>query len=124
MADATPDSIDAVAAAISEELVQIHEESYGVGVHQVRTHVLDDAVLVILDVELTTAEKTLMSGGSASAVRVQREAFQAVIAPTFKAVVERATGRKVEAFASHMSTDPVYSVELFRLAPASRYQTA
>jgi uncharacterized protein YbcI len=109
---------------ISEELLQVHRESYGVG-GRVTTHVLDDSVLVVIDVDLTTAERTLLDAGQADAVKGLRESYQVAIAPTFKAVVERATGRRVDSFASHMSVEALYSIEFFRLAPEGRrYQTA
>ena len=123
MSDA-PSGSAAIESQISQELIRIHEESYGAGVRQATTYFLDDVVLVVLDVELTPAEQTLIDGGSGDAVRGQREAFQKVIGATFTAVVERATGRKVVSFMSHMQMDPIYSVEMFRLAPASRYQTS
>ena len=46
-----------------------------------------------------------------------REAFQDAIASTFKAIVERATGRRVDSFVSHMDVEDLYAVELFRLHP-------
>jgi uncharacterized protein YbcI len=106
----------AIASAISEELVRVHEESYGAGVSSVETRVFDNTVMVLLDVELTPAEETLIRAGEERAVKDNREAFQRAIAPTFTAVVERATGRRVWAFASQMHTDPVFSVEIFRLS--------
>ena len=114
-----PEALAALEAQISDEIIRVHEDSYGVGATKTVTHVVDDAVIVIIDVVLTTAEKTLIGGGFSEAVRTQRESFQEVIGPTFTAVVERATGRRVESFMSHMQVDPgaPYSVELFRLGP-------
>ncbi len=103
---------------ISFELVRVHEESYGVGAEKVVTHVIDDLVVVVLDVIITEAERTLLGAGKVDAVRKTREDFQDVIGPTFIAVVERATGRRVDSWISRMSVDPLYSVELFRLAPS------
>lgn len=103
---------------ISRELVRIHEESYGAGVGAVRSYVLEDAVLVILDLEITEAERTLLDAGKQEAVRGIREDFQQVVGATFIAVVERATGRRVSSWISRMSVDPIYSVEVFRLTPA------
>lgn len=100
---------------ISRELIRIHEESYGAGVSAIKSHFLEDTVLVILDLEITEAERTLLQAGKADAVRGIREDFQQVVGATFIAVVERATGRRVDSWISRMSTDPVYSVELFRL---------
>ena len=105
---------------ISEEVLRVHADSYGTGAGEVVVHVLDDLVLVMLDkLELSVAEKTLLEGGRAESVEVMRSAFQGAIEPTFSAIVERATGRRVISFMSWTSLAPLYSVELFRLAPAS-----
>lgn len=103
---------------ISAELLRIHEESYGVGATKVVTHVLDELVVVVIDVELTPAERTLLDAGHADAVKRTRESFQEVIGPTFQATVEHATGRRVNAFVSHLNVEPLFSVELFRLSPS------
>jgi uncharacterized protein YbcI len=107
---------EATATAIAEEIVRVHEESYGIGASSVEAQVLNKTVLVVLDVLLTPAEETLIAAGEHEAVQENREAFQRAIAPTFKAIVERATGRRVWAFSSQMSVDPVFSVEVFRLS--------
>jgi uncharacterized protein YbcI len=103
---------------ITRELVRVHEESYGAGASAVETYVLDTAVLVILDLEITEAERTLLGAGKGEAVRRTREDFQQAVSATFIAVVERATGRRVTTWISRMSVEPVYSVEVFRLAPS------
>jgi uncharacterized protein YbcI len=104
---------------IRRELVQIHEESYGAGITATEVYILDTAVLVILDVELTPAERTLLDSGKVDAVRRIREDYQEVIGSTFIAVVERATGRRVTSWVSRMHAEgALYSVELFRLAPS------
>lgn len=104
---------------ISRELLRIHEDSYGTGAHRVETHMVgDDYVLTVLDNDLTPAERTLLDAGHGESVRDTRMAFQAAIGSSFQAVVERATGRRVEAFVSHLHLSPMFTVELFRLAPA------
>jgi uncharacterized protein YbcI len=100
---------------IARELVRVHEDSYGTGATETHVHVVGDFVLVVLEIVLTPAEETLLEAGHADAVRATRESYQAAIAPTFKAVVERATGRTVSSFLSSMSVDPLYSAEIFRL---------
>ena len=104
---------------IARELRQVQEESYGAGVRDIQVHVAGDFVLAILDVELTRAEETLLDAGRGDTVKASRDSFQAAIGPTFTAIVERATGRKVDSFISSMSLEPLFSVELFRLAPPS-----
>lgn len=102
---------------IEREVLKLHHESYGDNVREAKVFVLDEFVLVIVDSRPTLAEKTLIEAGQGQAVRDTREAFQEAIAPTFKAIVERSTGRKVVGFSSRMELDPLYAVEVFRLAP-------
>jgi uncharacterized protein YbcI len=111
-------TIEEAQAHIAAELVRVHEESYGAGATGVEVYVTGTAVLAILDLEITEAERTLLQAGKAEAVRRTREDFQEAVSSTFIAVVERATGRRVTTWVSRMSVDPVYSVEVFRLAPS------
>jgi uncharacterized protein YbcI len=124
MSNGDPPSTQATEQQISQEILRVHQESYGVGADAITTHLLDDLVVVMIDVEVTTAEQTLIEAGQLGAVKETREAFQEAIAPTFKAIVEHATGRKVASFVSHMNVEPLFSVELFRLRPPTRYSTA
>jgi hypothetical protein len=75
-------------------VLRVHRESYGTGAGDVVVHELDEKVLSM------------------------RSAFQQVIEPTFTAIIERGTGRRVSSFLSTTHLDPSYSVELFRLRPA------
>jgi uncharacterized protein YbcI len=102
---------------IATEMLRIHEENYGAGASNIDVHLSGDIVVVVLDVELTAAERTLIAAGQQDAVKTTRESFQKAIAPTFGAIVERAIGRKVKSFISAMSLEPVFSVEFFRLEP-------
>jgi uncharacterized protein YbcI len=102
--------------AISRELLKVHTQSYGVGAHSVRTHITGDLVVTVMDVELSQAEHTLIKAGRAESVRQLRQTFQETIEPVFRAVVERATGRRVTAFLSDLHIEPLFAVEIFRLA--------
>jgi Na+-translocating membrane potential-generating system (MpsC) len=65
-------------------------------------------------------EEFMIEHGQASAVRELREHFQQAVQSTFRAAVERATGRRVIGFASHVQLDePRFAVEIFRLEPHS-----
>lgn len=103
---------------IAREIAELHEESYGAGVTGLNVVLQEDVVLVLIDIELSVAERTLLDADQRDAVTSMREAFQRAVAPTFTAIVERATGRTVDSFSSHMNTDPLYSIEVFRLRPA------
>lgn len=106
---------------ITREISRVHDEAYGGGLSDVKVVLDGDLVLVVMNVELTRAEQTLSDAGNDDSVRRTRELFQEVIAPTFKAIVERATGRTVDSFASRMvMVEQPWSAEVFRLAPQSR----
>ncbi len=106
-----------VESALSSEILKVHDEAYGTGAKRIESHYLEDNVLIIMDLELSRAEQTLFDAGHGDAVKTTREAFQAAIGPTFRAIVERATGRRVDLFCSWMNVDPPTAVELFRLRP-------
>jgi uncharacterized protein YbcI len=106
-----------VRADIASEILRVHHESYGTGASNVDVHLGDDIVLVVIDIELSPAERTLLDADHGEAVRHTRESFQEVIAPVFIAIIERATGRRVESFLSSVSIAPLYATEFFRLVP-------
>ena len=104
--------------SIAAEILRVQQESYGVGADEISVTIDEDLVVVVLDIELAVAERTLLAAGHDDAVKRMRESFQAAIAPTFRAIVERATGRAVRGFMSTVSIEPLYAVEIFRLVPA------
>ena len=118
MPDAGP-TLEQIRDEIGREIVRVQEDSYGAGVSDVVVELGQDLVVVALDVELASSERTLVGAGMGDTVRISREAFQEAIAPTFIAIVERATGRAVESFASRMVMDPPWSFEVFRLGPVA-----
>lgn len=107
-----------VGDAISRELMRIHEETYGKGAAYASTLMSEDLVVVMLDdIELQHNERFLVGAGEAQAVIEVRGRYQQAIETTFRAAVERETGRRVISFASITKLDPNYIVEIFRLAP-------
>ena len=107
-----------VGEAILRDLLRIHEETYGKGATSAKTLVSEDLVVVMLDdIELQHNEQFLVGAGEAQAVIEVRGRYQQAIETTFRAAVERATGRRVVSFASVTKLDPNYIVEIFRLAP-------
>jgi uncharacterized protein YbcI len=108
-----------VEVAIATELIRLPEDSYGAGTGSARAHLHDDAVVVFLDdLKLQRSEEYLIGAGQAKAVIDVRHHYQQAIEATFRAAVERATGRRVISFASVTKLDPHYAVEIFRLGPA------
>ena len=76
-------------------------------------------MIVLLDgLELLPNEEFLISEGHGEAVGRVRTQYQKAIEPTFRAAVERATGRRVIGFASHVQLEePRFMTEIFRLEP-------
>jgi uncharacterized protein YbcI len=106
----------AVVATISREVVGIYAEYFGRGPTQAKTFWREDLVVCILKDVFTRAEQLLVDGGRFTQVRAHRQAFQDEVEPLFCELIERATGRKVEAFLSQVSRQGV-AAEIFTLAP-------
>jgi uncharacterized protein YbcI len=102
---------------ISREFAALHEESYGQPPRNVRTHLLDDSVLCIIDIDLLPHERTLLDNGlGTESIHAVRTEFQRSIRSTFVAAVEHSTGRRVTGFISDTHLDPPFTIEFFRLA--------
>lgn len=115
-----PDPLDqrAIQNELGAALIQIHEDSYGVGAASTRVLVDGDAIVVFFDgLELQQNEALLIEGGFADSVLAQRSDFQRAIEPVFRAAVERVSGWRVVSFASITKLEPHYSVEIFRVTP-------
>ena len=107
----------AVRSAISEGMVALLKEFYGVGPTQAKTYYNDDLVVCLLRGGFTRVEQTLLEGGRTSAVIQQRMEFQEVMRARFTAVIEDATDRKVVGFMSGNQQDPDMICEVFVLTP-------
>ena len=108
----------AVEDQIAKELLRIHEDSYGKSAETVEVLISDDAVVVFMDgLELQRAEEFLIESGDPDSVIEVRGRYQRAIEATFRAAIERATGRRVNSFASVTKLDPNYICEIFRLEP-------
>ena len=104
--------------AISDGMVVLLKEYYGVGPSQAKTYYYyDDLVVCLLRGGFTRVEQTLLEGGRTTAVIQQRMEFQEVMRDRFVAVIEKATGRDVVGFMSGNQQDPDMICEVFVLAP-------
>jgi uncharacterized protein YbcI len=108
-----------MADEICRDILAIHLDCYGRAAADAHAYVLDDTVIVLLDgLELLPNEEFLIDQGHGDTVSSIRTQFQKAIEPTFRAAVERSTGRRVIGFASHVQTEePRFMVEIFRLEP-------
>jgi uncharacterized protein YbcI len=111
-------SMTTVEQELADELLRIHLESYGKGAGTARVHYLDDTVIALLDeLELLPNEEFLIGAGKGDAVVEVRSRYQQAIETTFRAAVERATGRRVVSFVSATKLAPNWVIEVFRLGP-------
>jgi uncharacterized protein YbcI len=112
-----PPSAEEVREEVSREILRIQEESYGKGAGQAKAFVGDDFVVVVLDdLELLPNEKFLLEHGKHETVVQVRHQYQQAIQASFRAAIERATGRTVIGFASTTSMDePRFAAEIFKL---------
>ena len=74
------------------------------------------------DLELLPNEEFLLSSGMGDGVIEVRGRYQQAIETTFRAAVERATGRQVTSFASVTKLEPHYVVEIFRLGEPQEFE--
>jgi uncharacterized protein YbcI len=102
---------------ISREILRIHDESYGKGASATHTYLGNGYVVVVLDdPELLPNERFLLENGKHDTVVQVRTQYQHAIQASFRAAVERATGRRVIGFASTTSFDDhPFVAEIFRL---------
>lgn len=107
----------ALLTAISDGLVALLKDFYGVGPTQAKTYYHDDLVVCVLRGGFTRVEQTLREGHRGRAVIEQRMAFQEVMRERFEAVVHHATGRGVIGFMSGNQQEPDMICEVFVLSP-------
>lgn len=106
-------------AAVTRGIVWIHAEYFGKGPTRARTDRFgDDGVICVLRDSLTPVETTLIDRGRGDQVLALRHAFQQVMEPEMRQVVEEALRRPVVAFLSQVSLDPDIATEIFFLGPS------
>jgi uncharacterized protein YbcI len=112
-----PPTAEEVHEEIAREILRILEESYGRGAGEALAVVTDGWVTVILDdLELLPNEEFLVEKGKQDTVAHVRTQYQNAIQSSFRAAIERATGRTVVGFASATSVEePRFMAEIFKL---------
>ena len=106
-----------ILTAISDGMVALLKDYYGVGPSQTKTYFHDDLVVCLMRGGFTRVERTLLEGGRTAAVIQQRMEFQEVMRERFEAVIEHATGRPVIGFMSGNQQHPDMMCEVFILGP-------
>ena len=101
-----------VLTEVSNGMVALLKEYYGVGPTQAKTHYQDD---LVLRGGFTRVERTLLDGDRGRAVIEQRMAFQEVMRHRFEAVIQHSTQRPV--LMSGNQQEPDMICEVFVLSP-------
>jgi uncharacterized protein YbcI len=115
MDDPTPLSGGELNAALTREVVRIHNANLGRGPNKSFSFHSGNIVITILQDVLTKAEQSLAVNNHGEAVLAMRQLFQRTMADEMTASVEKLTGRKVVAFMSDNHLEPDMAVEVFFL---------
>lgn len=102
---------------ISRGAVQILREYTGRGPTKARTMFSKDTVAIVLGDTLTKGERSLVTMGERDHVLRTRRTYQELMRDELVQLVERLSGRTVEAFFSDNHIEPDYAVEFFLLDP-------
>src|SRR5438094_4487754 len=109
----------ATLAAICSEVVALTHKHLGKGPEKCRSWWAgDDMLVVMLFGGFTAAEETLRTAGYGRQVVASRAAYHDAIGDRLCEVVQRLSGRRVDAFMSAARQDPDMTVEIFVLCPA------
>jgi len=117
-----PPSIDDdLLAAVTREMVALHERYHHRKPVTAKTQLLGGDLLVcVLGGVYTDVEKTLIELQHSTTVQETRSEFQTAMQHRFVDEIERLTGRSVLAFISNSHVGPDLEIELFVLGSASR----
>ena len=102
-----------ILSEITNQIVSLVSEHYGRGPIKAKTYALDNLIVCVLSDGLTTVERTLIASGKRGRVLKLRREFHRLMEGPYTQVVERLTGRKVNAFLSQVHVDPDITVEMF-----------
>src|SRR6202042_3825472 len=101
-------------AEITNRIVSLVREHYGLGPIKAKTYVLDNLVVgVLTDGGFTAIERTMMGGGEPERVLEMRRDFQRIMKARYSEMIEELTGRKVLAFLSQAHVEPDLTIEIF-----------
>jgi uncharacterized protein YbcI len=104
-----------LAAAISTAVVHVFSEHTGRGPTRARTTLDGETVVVILQDNMTKAERSLVDAGREAEVLQLRRSFQETMSSDLIAVVERLTASTVQVFMSANHIAPDTAAEIFLL---------
>ncbi len=117
-APAAPLHGDAMLAAVTVEMVALHERYHHRKPVTAKTQLLGDDLLVcVLGGVYTDVEKTMIELQKQTVVQETRSELQTAMQHKFIKAVARLSGRNVLAFISNSHVGPDLEMEIFMLAP-------
>jgi uncharacterized protein YbcI len=106
-------------AAVTKEMVAMHERYHHRIPATAKTQLLeDDLIAVVMGGVYTDVEKTMIEMQRVTLVQETRSAFQDTMQQRFIESIERLSGREVLAFISNSHVGPDIEIELFVLRPS------
>ncbi len=107
---------DALLEAVSDSMAALHERYHHRRPATMKTRLLQDELLAcVMGGVYTDVEKTMIELQRTPVVKDTRSAFQVAMQHRFIDVVQRLSGREVEAFISDSHVGPDLEIELFVL---------
>lgn len=104
---------------IAERIAELHGRYYGRQPEAAEVYIEEGKiVVVVLRETFSQAERTIIQHGAPEVESVQaiRRRFQGIMRDDFIAVIEQATGSRVETFTSDTDLESAVAVEVFLLA--------
>jgi uncharacterized protein YbcI len=98
---------------LAKAIVRAHHERLGRGSPRARVFRSDEVLVVVLRDPFTKSEQSLIASGRGAAVIQLRQQIEAMMEAELVEIVERLTGRSVEAFLSTAHITPELVIELF-----------
>jgi uncharacterized protein YbcI len=112
---------EGVTRDLSQAMVRIYREQFGRGPETVSTRFSGpDVIISLLGNSLTPVERSMLKMGEDQRLRDVRSIFQHATEGTFRAEVERITGRRVIGFMSDIDVHNDLSCEIFTLEPVEQ----
>jgi uncharacterized protein YbcI len=112
-------------AAVTKEMVAMHERYHHRVPASAKTQLLEDDLLaVVMGGVYSDVEKTMIELQRSTLVQETRSAFQVAMQQRFIDSIERLSGREVLAFISNSHVGPDLEIELFVLRSATHESPA
>jgi uncharacterized protein YbcI len=103
---------------ISNAVVRLYKDAFGRGPTKARAQFAGpDTLVVVLEDSMTVVERNLAAMGEHARLRDERVFFQYALEDQFRAIVERALGRRTVAFVSGIDTRHDISIAVVTLEP-------